>query len=82
MNMNVKKQKILIGVLENELKYEDYKFVLFSATFISHKMNRIHSKHDNIGAYKISTSFSLLQWQKYILEVGYHKLSYFHKFNC
>ena len=36
------------NVVDDELKYEDYKIVLFNRLYMRHKMNRIRSKDHNI----------------------------------
>ena len=46
--------------VDDELKYEDYKNVLFNRPCMRHEMNRIQSNDHSIGSYrinKISLSF-------------------------
>ena len=41
-------------VVNDELKYEDYKNVLFNKSYMRHEMNRIRSKDCNLGLYRIN----------------------------
>ena len=40
-------------VVADELKYEDYKSVLFNRSYVRHETNRIQSKNHNIGLHRI-----------------------------
>ena len=44
---------IMINV-NDKLKYEDYKKILFNGSHITHEMNRIQSKNHDIGSYRIN----------------------------
>ena len=59
------------NVVNDELNYEDYKYVLFNRSYMRQDMNRIQSKDQNIGPYRTD--------KKYILEDGYCMLSHLHK---
>ena len=53
-NRESKKAKYINkNVVDDELKHQDYKNVLFNRSYVRHKMNTIHSKSHNIGSYKI-----------------------------
>ena len=41
-------------IVDDELRYEDYKNVLFNRSYMRHEMNRIQSKAHNIGSYKFN----------------------------
>ena len=70
-------------VVDDELKYEDCKNVLFSRSYLRHEMNTIQGKDHNIGPYKINNIYlSSYDDKKYILEDGYSRLSHFHKSTC
>ena len=64
--------------VDDELKYEDYKNVLFNRSFLRHEMNKIQSKDHNIGSYRINkVSLPFCDDKIHILEmdiVGYHIL--------
>ena len=40
------------NVIDDELKYEDYKNVLFNKSYMRNEMNRIQYKDHNIGSYR------------------------------
>ena len=42
------------NAVDDELKYEDYKNVLFNRSYIRHKTNRIQRKDHNVKSYKIN----------------------------
>ena len=69
------------NIFNDELKYEDYKNILFNRSYMRHEMNRIQSKCHNMGSYRIN-AVSLFSYDdhKYILRDGYSRLSHFHKF--
>ena len=48
------------NVVDDELKYEDYKNVLFNRSYMRHKVNRIQSKHHNIATYRINKISTVL----------------------
>ena len=50
-----KAKKSFKNIIDDEPKYEDYKNVLFSKSFIRHEINRKQSKDPNIGSYRINT---------------------------
>ena len=66
------------NVVDDELKHEDYKNVLFNRSYLRHEMNRTQSKDHNLGPYRI-IFLSFYNDKKYILEDGYIRLSHFHK---
>ena len=80
-NHETKKAKTINKAVANdELKYEDYKNVLFNRSYMRQDMNRIQSKNQNIGSYRINKiSLSSCDHQKYILKDEYSKISHFHK---
>ena len=45
------------NVVDDELKYEDYKNVLSNGSHTRHEMNGIQSKHHNLGTYRINKVF-------------------------
>ena len=54
------------------------KNILFNKSYIRHEMNRIQSKDDNIGSYRINKiSLPSYNDKKYILKNGYSRLSHF-----
>ena len=58
-------------VVDAELKDEDYKNVLFKRSFTRHVINRILSKDNNIGSYRmIEISLSFYDDQIYIFKYG------------
>ena len=59
-NRESKKAKdINKNVLDDELKYYNYKNVSFNRSYMRHEINRIQSKNHNIGSYRIhKNSFS------------------------
>ena len=61
------------GVVEDEIKFENYKNILFNdATYMNHEMNRIQSKNHNKGNCRINkVSLSCYNDKKYILQDGY-----------
>ena len=68
------------NVVNDELKYEDYKNVLLSGSHKRHEMDRMQSQVHNIRTYRINkVSLSCYNDKNYILEGEYHKLSHFHK---
>ena len=77
--MNLKKG-INKNVVDDELKYEDYKNVLFNRSCMRHEINRIRSKDHSIGSYRISKiSLSSFDDKKYIIKDECRKLYHFHK---
>ena len=65
------------NVVDEELKYKDYKIVLFNRSYMKHEMNRIQSKDHNIGSYTVYEKFLyFLKMKKYIYLkmdiLGYH----------
>ena len=81
--MNLKKQKDNKNVVDHELKYKDYKNVLFNRSYMRHEMNRIQSKDHNIGSCRNNKiSLSSYDDKKYILKDGYSRLSHIHKSTC
>ena len=40
-------------IVDDELKYKDYKNCLFNRSVMRHEMNRIQNKDRNIGCYRI-----------------------------
>ena len=48
------------NVVDNDLKYENQKNVLFNRSYMRHEMNRIQSKGHNIESYRINNFFCLL----------------------
>ena len=48
------------NVVDDKLKYEDFKNLLFDRTCMRHEMNKIPSKNDNIGAYIVNKEFVCL----------------------
>ena len=49
-----KAKEINKNAVDDELKYEDYKNVLFNRSYIRHKTNRIQRKDHNVKSYKIN----------------------------
>ena len=50
-----KKAKVINeNVVDDELKYEDCKNVLFNRSYMRHGMNRIWSKDHNIGSHRVN----------------------------
>ena len=47
---------------EYKLKHENYKNVLFNATNINHKMNRIHSRNYNVSICRINETYLSWRW--------------------
>ena len=45
------------NVIDDELKYEDYKNVLFNKSYMRNEMNRIQYKDHNIGSYRTNKIF-------------------------
>ena len=71
------------NVIDDELKYEDYKNVLFNKSYMRNEMNRIQYKDHNIGSYRTHKISLRSQNDKpYILEDGQSRLSHFHKSIC
>ena len=71
------------NVVHDELKYEDYKNILFNKSYMRHEMNRIQRKIHNTGLHRIiKISLSSYNDKNYILEDGYSRLSHFHKSAC
>ena len=69
------------NVVDDELKYEDYKNVLFNRSYTRHEMNGIQIKDHNIGSYRINEiSLSSYNYKKYMLKDGYSRFLHFHKF--
>ena len=59
---------------------DKFKDVLLNKKFIRHKMKRIQSKKDKLGAYEIDKiSLSCFDDRRYLLDNGIYTLSYFHK---
>ena len=57
-NHKTKKAKCINkNVINDELKYEDYKNAFFNRSFMRHKMNRIQSENHNIGLHTINENF-------------------------
>ena len=57
-NHKTKKAKCINkNVINDELKYEDYKNAFFNRSFMRHKMNRIQSENPNIGLHTINENF-------------------------
>ena len=62
------------NVVDDELKYEDYKNVLLNRSYMRHETNRIQSKDYNIESYRINTiSLSSYDDKRYILKEGFPK---------
>ena len=69
--------------VDDELKHEDYKDVLFNRLYMKHEINRIQSKDDTIGSHTINkVSLSCYDDEKFILESGYIRLSHIRKCTC
>ena len=79
-NHETKKSKAINKAVANdELKYEDYKNVLFSRSYMRQDMNRIQSKNQNIGSYRINKIYlPSYDDQKYVLKDEYSKISLYH----
>ena len=43
--------------VDDKLKYEDYKNILFSRPYMRHEMNKIQNKYRNIGLHRINKHF-------------------------
>ena len=57
--------------VDDELKYEAYKNVLFNRTYKRHETNRIQSKVHNIGTYRTNKiSLSYYSDKEYIIADG------------
>ena len=80
-NHYTKKSKgINKNVVDDELKYEDNKNVLFNRSYMRHEKNRIQSKDHIVAWYNINeNSLSSYDNKKYVLKDGYSRLSHFHK---
>ena len=75
-----KAKGININLVDDEMKYKDYKNVLFNRSFMRYEMNRIQSKDHNIGTYRINKiSLPCYSDKKHILKDGYSRLSHFLK---
>ena len=48
-----KEEGINKNVVDDELKYEDYKNYLLNKSYMRHEINRIQSKNHNTGSYRI-----------------------------
>ena len=68
--------------VNEKLKYENYKTVLFNRWYTRNKINRIQSKDHTIGSCKINDFFSSYDDKKCILKGGYSRLLHFHKSTC
>ena len=67
------------NAIEDELKYEGYKYFLFNNLHMRHEMKRIQSIDDIIGSYKINRIyFSFYNNKKSIYKNGYSRLPHFH----
>ena len=56
----MKKKKIKVinnNVVDDELKYEDFRTFLFYRSYIKQEMNRRQSKDNTIGTYRFNESF-------------------------
>ena len=68
------------NIVDDKLRYEDYKNVLFNRSYMRYEMNRIQSKDHNIVSYRINEVSLLFYYdRKYVLKDGYSKLSHLHK---
>ena len=68
------------NVVDDELKYKDYKKCLCNKSYMRHEMNRTQGKDHNIGSYRIDKTFSSsYSDKKCIFRDGYSRLSYSHK---
>ena len=68
------------NVVDDKLKYEDYKHVLLNRSYMRHEMNRIQNKDHNNRLHRINKHFlSSYDDQKYILEDGCSRLLHFHE---
>ena len=66
------------NAVNDELKYVDYKNVLFNSSYTRHEMDRIKSKYYDIGSYRTNKiSLSYYDDKKYKLEDG--TFSHFNK---
>ena len=71
------------NVVDDELKHEDYKDVLFNRSYMKHEINRIQSKDHTIGSHTINkVSLSCYDDEKFILKSGYIRLSHIRKCTC
>ena len=61
-------------------EFDNFKDALFNKKIIRHKIKRIQSKKHKLGTYEID-KISLLCFddKRYVLDIGIHTLSYFHK---
>ena len=68
------------NAVADELKFEDYKNILFNRSCMRHETNRIQSKVHNPGSSRINKTYlSPNGDKKYILKDGHSRLSHFHK---
>ena len=78
--IDLKKQKYINkNVVDDKLKYQDYKNVFFNKSYMRHEMDRIQDKEHNIGSVRINNIYLFYDDKKYIIEGGYSRLSHFHK---
>ena len=68
------------NVVDDKLKYEDYKHVLLNRSYMRHEINRIQSKDHNNRLHRINKKFlSSYDNQKYIVKSGHIRLLHFHE---
>ena len=64
------------NVVDDELKYEDCKNILFNRSYMKHAMNRIQSKDHNVGSHRINKislcSYNNKNMYLKVNIVGYH----------
>ena len=78
MIINVKEQKVLIKTLITKKNLKIKKYTYFNKNYVRHERNRIQSKDYTVGTYNIEeNSLSCYVNNKYVLQHGYHRLSYF-----
>ena len=64
-NCESKKAKVINqNAVDHELKYKNYKNVLFNRSYMRHEMNRIQSKDHYMRSHRVNKFFVFLWWKE------------------